>query len=187
MIMKYKFIIYVLSLSFLAISCDRRRNEKGYEYFPDMAHSLAYETYAPNPNLPTGQSMLLPPAHTIPVEMEPYMYDATPEGRALAAKELVNPYTLTEEDLIRGKNEFQIFCAHCHGNLGDGKGFLYTSGRYTMKPASLLSDKMMAANASEIYHVITVGFQVMGPHGHMIRPRDRWMIAMYVKNELQKQ
>jgi len=27
----------------LLTSCDRTRIQKGYEYFPDMAHSLAYE------------------------------------------------------------------------------------------------------------------------------------------------
>ena len=37
-------LVLLLTLS----SCDRTRNQKGYEYFPDMAHSLAYETYSAN-------------------------------------------------------------------------------------------------------------------------------------------
>lgn len=180
-------IIFTCSIMFINSSCDRTRNDKGYEYFPDMAHSLAYETYAPNPVARAGESMLLPSPNTVPMELEPYMFDATPEGRELAARELVNPYTLTEESLIRGKDQYKIFCAHCHGEAGNGEGFLFTSGRYAIKPASLISDKMIASNDADIFHVITVGYQTMGPHGHMIRPADRWMIAMYVKNELQKQ
>jgi len=31
-----------------------------------------------------------------------------------------------------------------------------------------------------------VGWGVMGEHGTMITPEDRWKIAMYVKQELQK-
>lgn len=184
---RISFILYAFCLMLLYSSCDRRRNEKGYEYFPDMAHSLAYETYAPNPNVKSGQSMMLPAPNTIPMEMIPYAYNATPESRELAAKELINPLSLTEEILIRGKEQFTIFCAQCHGTAGNGEGYLYTSGKYNFKPASLLSEKMMASNEADIFHVITVGFQVMGAHGHMIRPDDRWMISMYVKNELQKQ
>ncbi len=176
-----------MCLVLMITSCDRKRNDKGYEYFPDMAHSLAYETYAPNPNVINGESMLLPAPHTIPVEMQPYMYDKSIESREKAASELKNPVEFTEEALIQGKEQFNIFCAHCHGVAGDGKGYLYISGRYKFPPASLLSAKMLASNEADIFHVITVGFQVMGAHGHMIRPDDRWKIAMYVKRELQNQ
>ena len=187
MIKRYLILMISLSLLVLVTSCDRKRNDKGYEYFPDMAHSLAYETYAPNPNVINGESMLLPAPHTIPLEMQPYTYDKSIDSREKAARELVNPIEFTEEGLIRGKEQFNIFCAHCHGETGDGKGFLFTSGKYKFQPASLLSEKMLASNEADIFHVITVGYQVMGAHGHMIRPADRWMIAMYVKKELQKQ
>lgn len=184
---RLSFILYAFCLMLLYSSCDRKRNDKGYEYFPDMAHSLAYETYAPNPNIQQGQSMLLPVPNTIPMEMIPYAYDASIESRELAAMELKNPFDLKEEILIRGKAQYTVFCSQCHGEAGNGDGFLYTSGKYSFKPASLLSDKMLSTNEADIFHVITAGYQVMGAHGHMIRPDDRWMISMYVKNELQKQ
>ncbi len=184
---RYSILLNIICLLVLLTSCDRRRSDKGYEYFPDMAHSLAYETYAPNPNVAGGESMLLPAPNTIPVEMQPYRYDKSIESREKAAKELVNPLEFTEEMLVQGRDQFNIFCAHCHGTSGDGKGFLVTSGKYKFQPASLLSDKMMASNEADIFHVITVGYQVMGAHGHMITPENRWKIAMYVKKELQKQ
>lgn len=187
MVKRYFILINVVSLLLIFASCDRTRNDKGYEYFPDMAHSLAFETYAPNPNVVGGESMLLPAPHTIPLEMQPYMYDKSIDSREKAARELVNPLEFTEDKLVRGRDQYNIFCAHCHGTAGDGKGFLFTSGKYKFQPASLLSEKMMASNEADIFHVITVGFQVMGAHGHMIQPEDRWKIAMYVKKELQKQ
>ncbi|NTW26201.1 MAG: hypothetical protein HGA37_15990 [Lentimicrobium sp.] len=167
-------------------SCDRTRNDKGYEYFPDMAHSLTYETYAKNPAMADSQAMRLPAENTISREMMPYPYPNTPEGRLQAAAELTNPLSPTPEDILRGKQQFEIFCKGCHGELGNGEGHLYTSGRYAIKPASLISEKMMAMPDADIYHVISAGFNVMGAHGHMIRPADRWKIAMYVKNELQR-
>lgn len=80
---------------------------------------------------------------------------------------------------------YAIFCSQCHGVAGDGNGYLFTSGRYAIKPASLISEKMLAAPDADIFHVITAGFQVMAPHGDLVRPDDRWRIALFVKHELQ--
>lgn len=174
-----------IAILFLGTSCDRTRNEKGYEYFPDMGHSLAYETYATNPAMADSLAMRLPAANTISREVMPYPFPATMEGRAQAAAELVNPFEASPENIARGKEQFAIFCKNCHGELGNGEGFLYTSGRYSIKPASLISEKMLAAPVADVYHVISVGFNVMGAQGSLIRPEDRWKIAMFVKNELQ--
>jgi mono/diheme cytochrome c family protein len=151
-----------------------------------MAHSLAYETYATNPAMADSHAMRLPAANTISREMIPYAYPNTPEGRLQAAAELVNPLEATPENIARGKEQFTIFCIGCHGELGNGEGYLFTSGRYPIKPASLISEKMLAMPDGDIFHVISAGYNTMGAHGHMIRPDDRWKIAMYVKNELQK-
>lgn len=170
----------------LFASCDRTRIQKGYEYFPDMAHSLAYETYAPDKAMSNGITMQMPVQGTIPREMIPYQYPATPEGRLLAGKELSCNFEANEANLARGKEMFTLFCMNCHGVAGKGDGHLYTSGKFAMQPASLISERMLAAPIGEVFHVITVGFNTMGAHGPQIRPDDRWKIALYVKNTLQK-
>ena len=178
---------FVLALSaLLLVSCDRTRIQKGYEYFPDMAHSLAFETYSSDSAMANGITMQLPVEGSIPREMIPYQYPATPEGRLLAGKELVCELKADEANLARGKEMFTIFCQNCHGIAGKGDGHLYTSGKYTMQPASLVSERVLAAPIGEVYHVITMGWNTMGAHGPQIRPNDRWMIALYVKNILQK-
>lgn len=168
------------------VSCDRTRIQKGYEYFPDMAHSLAYETYAPSKGTKDGITMQLPVLGSIPREMIPYQYPATPEGRLQAGKELVCKLESSDTNLVRGKEMFTIFCQNCHGTAGKGDGHLYTSGKFTMQPASLVSERMLAAPIGEVFHVISVGFNTMGAHGPQIKPDDRWKIALYVKNTLQK-
>jgi len=176
--------VFVIGLSFT--SCDRTRNDKGYEYFPDMVHSLACETYTTNPNYADGKTEQAPVKGTIPREMIPYQYPATIEGRQLAGKELINPMKDSLMDLAAGKDLYTTFCIGCHGPDGDGKGHLYTSGKFAVPPASLISAKMLAVPGGEIYHVITVGYNVMGAHGPQIRPDDRWQIVNYVQNVLQK-
>lgn len=78
-----------------------------------------------------------------------------------------------------------MFCIYCHGELGNGQGYLVTSGRYPYKAGDLLSEKMKNAPDGEIYHVISVGWGIMGAHASQINQEDRWRIAAYIKNTLQ--
>jgi mono/diheme cytochrome c family protein len=175
----------VVLSAMLFASCDRTRIEKGYEYFPDMAHSLAYETYAPSAATANKITMQQPVAGSIPREMIPYQYPATVEGRLLAGKELICDIEASDTNLVRGKEMYTIFCNNCHGLAGKGDGHLYTSGKFTIPPASLVSERMLSAPIGEVFHVITAGFNTMGAHGPQIMPDDRWKIALYVKNTLQ--
>lgn len=169
------------------LSCDRDRNTTGWEYFDDMAHSPAYESYTPNPNFSDGKTLRNPVEGTIPIGYEPYLYQKTDEDRVKAGQDLVNPLEANEANISRGKEVYGIFCVSCHGEKGDGQGYLFTSKKYNYQPANLLSDKVRNNPDGEIYHVITVGFGVMAPHGYMIRPEDRWKATMYIRNILHKQ
>ena len=179
-------VAFILFTMVLLSSCDYNRRTTGWDYVDDMIVSKAYETYTPNPNFADGKTMQPPVAGTIPREMIPYAFEKTDSDRAIAARTLVNPLEPTPDNLNRGKERYDIYCAQCHGEKGDGQGSLYVSKKYTYPPGNLLSDKMKANPEADIYHVITVGFGIMGAHGSMIKPKDRWKIAMYIKHELQK-
>lgn len=187
--MKMNHLRSTIALAIVAIfaSCDRDRNTTGWQYFDDMVKSPAYETYTPNPNFADGQTMRHPVEGTIPIGYQPYYYQKTDEDRAKAGLELVNPLKPTPENIERGKQVYVVYCVTCHGDNGDGKGFLFTSGKYPFPPKTLLSDKVRKNPIGEIFHVETVGFGVMPAHGAQIRPEDRWKVAMYVKEVLQKQ
>ena len=182
----YKSIV-VIALILVFGSCDRDRNTTGWEYFDDMAHSSAYETYSPNPNFADGKTLRNPVEGTIPIGYQPYLYKKTDEDRIKAGLALVNPYESTDQNLARGKQVYTIFCSNCHGEKGDGQGYLYTSKKYPYPPGNLLTPKVRNNPEGEIFHVITVGYGVMGSHGYMIRPEDRWKASMYVKDILQRQ
>ena len=174
-------------LTFLLMSsCDYNRRTTGWQYFDDMAQSEAYESYTPNSNFEDGKTMQPPVEGTIPRGMVPYAFEKTDEDRALAATVLVNTLEATPSNVKRGERMYGIYCMNCHGEKGDGLGNLYVDKKYPYPPASLLSEKMLTNPESEIYHVITVGHGIMSEHGSMIQPDDRWKIAMYIKEELQK-
>lgn len=179
-------IIALAVLVFALSSCDRTRNDKGYEYFPDMAHSLAYETYSPNPNTASGSSNLTPVKGTIARGETYFHYGPGMDGRVLAGKELLNPFQPSPEVIATGKEQYGIYCLICHGEKGDGNGPIYTAGLYTFQPRSLVNETVRGIPDGEIYHTITVGFGLMGAHGAQVSPDDRWKIIHYIRQELQK-
>lgn len=177
---------FLLGASALVSSCDYNRRTTGWEYDDTMSQSKAYESYTPNTNFIDGKTMQPPVDGTIPRGMIPYAYEKTDEDRANAAATLVNTLEATPANIKRGEEKYGIYCMQCHGEKGDGQGSLYVNKKYPFPPASLLSEKMLANPQADIYHVITVGHGIMGEHGTMIQPDDRWKIAMYIKQELQK-
>ncbi len=180
-------LIIFTAVTWMAIgSCDRTRSSTGWDYMPDMYYSNAYESYTPNPNFEDHLTMRTPVEGTVPRGIIPFAYENTDEDRLEAGKVLVNPVELTGENLARGKQVYEIFCISCHGTLGDGEGFLYTSDRYPYPPASLVDEIAKELKDGEIYHSVTVGYGIMGAHGGMIRPEDRWKIILYLRENLQK-
>jgi mono/diheme cytochrome c family protein len=153
---------------------------------PDMYYSNAYESYTPNPNFEDNMTMRTPVEGTVPREMLPFAWENTEEDRLAAGEALVNPLESNEANLDRGREAYEIFCISCHGPAGDGQGYLFTSQRYPYPPANLISDQVKALKDGEIYHSITVGYGIMGAHGGMIRPDDRWKIILYIRAYLQK-
>jgi mono/diheme cytochrome c family protein len=183
--MSRKSILFAIAL-LAVISCDRTRSSTGWDYMPDMYYSNAYESYTPNPNFEDNQTMRTPVEGTVPREMLPFAWEKSDEDRLAAGEAMVNPLEINEENLTAGREAYEIFCSSCHGPAGDGLGHLFTSERYPYPPASLITEEAKALRDGEIYHSITVGYGIMGAHGGMIRPEDRWKIILHLRENLQK-
>ena len=179
-------LLFAILLTLVFSSCDHNRNNPGWQYFDDMVTSPAYETYTANPNFKDGKTMQNTIEGTVPRDMIPYPYSKTDEDRLIAGQTLENPLIATPENMELGKEMYGIYCVNCHGVNGDGQGNLFTSKKYPYPPANLLSEKVRTIPEGEIYHVISVGWGVMGEHGTMIQPDDRWRIVLYIENELHK-
>ena len=177
-------IFFIIVLSQIQISCETDRKSRGYEYFPDMVYSKAYETYAANPVFPDGKTAQPPVKGTIPINMVPYQYPDTPEGMREAGLELINPYEVNEENIARGKFEYDVFCANCHGLDGRGDGNLYANGTYPSEPPSLITEVMLNRPDGELFHIMTLGSAIMGPFASLIRIEDKWKLILYIKYEL---
>jgi len=176
----FKTVFLVLLLVNL-YACNRDRNNPGWDYFPDMFYSTAYETYSKNPNFKDGMTMRVPVPGTVPRDFTPFEYTNDPESRIKAGKELVNPVLVTREALTRGKAGYTTFCIGCHGTSGEGDGRLFSSGLYPLKPLTLTGSSAVKLKDGELFHTITLGIRSMGAHGSQIRPEDRWKLILYIR------
>jgi len=182
---RLKYLSIVILFLVIVSSCDRNRNHPGWDYFPDMFYSEAYETYTPNPNFDDGKTMRVPVEGTIARDYIPFDYGIETEERTRAGLELKNPYAHNEKAVKGGGELYKAFCANCHGKAGNGDGHLYTSGKYLVKPRSLVNQTARNLKDGEIFHTISLGFGSMGAHESQIRYDDRWMIVSYIRAELQ--
>jgi mono/diheme cytochrome c family protein len=180
-IIKYYKILMLIFIGIIPAGCNRDRNNPGWDYFPDMFYSTAYETFTSNPNFRDSMTMRVPEPGTVPRDFNPFGYTIDAESRTRAGIELINPLKPTGEVISRGKEVYSTFCVGCHGNSGQGNGYLYSSGLYPVRPRALSGDNANELKDGEIYHTITLGFGSMGSHASQIRPDDRWAIIVYIR------
>lgn len=174
--------VLLILFSVLIGSCNRDRNNPGWDYFPDMFYSTAYESFTMNPNFKDGMTMRSPADGTVPMDFAPFEYTIAPESRIKAGIELVNPVLASAEAIAKGKKVYTTFCIGCHGERGNGDGNLYTSHLYPLKPRTLSTGNATKLKDGEIFHSITLGFGSMGAHGSQIKPEDRWSLVLYIRN-----
>jgi|CXWL01.1.fsa_nt_gi mono/diheme cytochrome c family protein len=104
-----------------------------------------------------------------------------PVELTLAGKK-VNTHTELESVLRRGKERFAIFCTHCHGVLGNGKGMIAQRGLALRKPpASYHTERLRKMPIGYFFDVMTNGHGVMFPFAYRVKPDDRWAIASYIR------
>ena len=89
------------------------------------------------------------------------------------------PFAVDPKLLERGRERFEIFCAPCHGRLGDGQGMIVQRGFKI--PPSFHIDRLRQAAPGYLFDVITNGFGAMVDYRGRISPADRWAIVAYVR------
>ncbi len=89
------------------------------------------------------------------------------------------PIPVTAQVLDRGEDRFNIYCAVCHGRVGDGRGMIVQRG--FRQPPSYHIDRLRSAPIGHFYDVVTNGFGAMPSYDDQITPRDRWAIIAYIR------
>jgi len=89
------------------------------------------------------------------------------------------PFPVTAQVMQRGQQRFNIYCAPCHGETGDGNGMIVQRG--FARPPSYHSERLRKAPVGYFFDVMTNGFGKMLNYSQQIKPEDRWAIAAYIR------
>lgn len=91
--------------------------------------------------------------------------------------------------LARGQSRFNVFCSHCHGQVGGGNGGdevmreavgMVVKRGFPMPP-TYHQERLRRAPIGHFFDVITNGIGRMAAHGYLVPPEDRWAIAAYIR------
>ncbi len=170
-----------LILSLLVVAgCRAEGDTPGTVVSPDMAFTVPFDPYDPNPVTKNGATLILPPEGTVPVDGVYFGFAAGVAEAERAGRELVNPIEADPGNLKRGKHIFDTYCALCHGKEGKGDGSITTripdfAGR------SLVHGRALELPDGALYHIITTGQGPMAAYAKQVLPDDRWRAIHYIR------
>lgn len=203
-------VLGVITLIFLLIP--RSKRSAGWDYMPDMRYSKAYETYQstdffygendtmsarlpidgtiprgyiPNdPTIKNDEALLR--SFLLKNEHKGYNQDSAYYKKQVEIGTLLkNPYK-TEDVLERGKELYAVNCQICHGEKGEGNGYIVertdgSNGPYGARPPAY-STRLPVMTDGAIFYSITYGKGNMGGYASMVSPSDRWKLICYIKD-----
>ena len=162
-----------------------------FELFPDMDRQAKLRPQEPFKFMPNGLSSQLPPAGTVarsePIQTvngDVYAFEDSPvnTGKISGTTNFIetNPLPVNEALLQHGRERFDIYCAPCHGRLGDGNGITKKIG--VMAAVANLHDKrIVEMTDGEIFNTVTHGKSTMGAYGPLMSTQDRWAVIAYLR------
>ena len=173
-------IAFVLGIVVSFSSC-KDNLKPNYQYMPNMYESVAYETYSESDafNSPTGlkgKEGQLPAEGSIKRGFVPYEIPNTTEGYDFSKTITTSPLDGKAVDMKKAEELYGIYCAICHGEVGNGMGKLVKQEKLLGVP----SYKDRQVTVGSIFHVQTYGLNSMGSYANQLSQQERWMIAAYV-------
>jgi cytochrome c553 len=167
------------------------------EVWPDMDHQGKYKPQAESKFFADGRADRPIPAGTVPYGRGPNGSDAgalVQDAAYLRADEaryagrnadgsFVRGFpaglVVNREFLLRGQERYQIYCAPCHGALGDGNGITKSYGM--VATPTYHDDRLRTMAEGELYNTITNGKNTMLPYADKLSPDDRWAVVAYLR------
>jgi mono/diheme cytochrome c family protein len=124
---------------------------------------------------PFAQAPRVTPADTLPVHGgEP------PMSLEQATIKMHNPLQPTEQNLAVGREQFNTYCAPCHGATAQGNGPV--AHLLSKPPKNLISGTSKDLPDGYLYGAIRDGVLTMPSYAAELPPERRWQVVMYVRS-----
>lgn len=174
------FFVVVLTLGLLGFrGCTSTRPP--LEVFPDMDRQPKYRPQAESSFFADGRTDRPLPAGVVArgdLRSDTHLYLGKTAGGEFA-RGFPASVSVDAKFLQRGKDRYAIYCAPCHGALGDGNGITRSYGMGATP--TYHDDRLRKVSEGEIYHVIANGKGNMLSYADKLEPADRWAVVAYVR------
>lgn len=91
------------------------------------------------------------------------------------------PVPVSRALVLRGREQYDIYCTVCHGQSGDGQGIIMT-GQYGYTPAPTYhAERLREIEDGYLYDVTANGVRSMPGYAQQIAVADRWAIVAYIR------
>lgn len=154
----------------------------------DMYDQPKLQTYEPSSFFADGRASRPSVPGTVAVDQvqtDEYLYTGLVDGE----EGDVMPFPVTKELLIRGQQQYTIYCAVCHGEAGYGQSMVAERGGIV--PANFHQQRLREAPVGHFFNVISNGvyrgdpnnggYQSMYSYASRIKAEDRWAVAAYIR------
>ena len=178
----YHWVAITLAATSLSIGCQQ-----------EMANQPKYEALEPSLVFEDGRSSRPPVPGTVArgeLQLDEAYFTGKLDGQLVTVlpDRAVEGRTLADL-LVRGRERYNAFCSHCHGQVGGGVGgdpeMLDLVGMVVKRgfpaPPTYHQERLRQAPIGHFFDVITSGLGRMAPHGYLVPPEDRWAIAAYIR------
>ena len=152
-----------------------------------MSFQEKYKAQAASRLFKDGRAMRKPVPGTVSednLEENGHLYRGLVDGKPAETF----PMPVSMAMIERGQQRFSIFCATCHGLLGEGGNTGITSIRAIKRedpkwvlPLSLHKAEIVAYPVGQYFATITNGVRTMPSYGAQIPVEDRWAIILYIR------
>ncbi len=149
----------------------------GCQVFDPMMQQQKVKAYQRSGFYRDGLGMREPPAGTVPQErpLDPAVLTGRgPDGKLLAT----SPVPATRALLQDGRKHFEIYCAACHGLVGDGDSMV--ARNMSLRPPPSIH-QFTSFPDGWYYQVISLGFGLMPSYATQLSPEERWAVVAYVR------
>jgi mono/diheme cytochrome c family protein len=151
-----------------------------------MYNQEKLQTYAPSSFFADGRASRpnVPGAVAVgAVQTDEYLYTGLVDGAAGD----VMPFAVSQELLERGQQQYNIYCAVCHGEAGYGQSMVAERGGIV--PANFHQERLVNVPVGHFFNTNGVyrgdpnngGYQSMYSYASRISAEDRWAVAAYIR------
>jgi mono/diheme cytochrome c family protein len=176
---KFRKLVWVALVVSIGACQGRPSDKPPIHLNPNMDHQPKFKPQSYSDFFENNSTMRLPVAGTVArgnLRDDAVYYTGRDEKGNLIAQ---SPVATDMDLLMRGRERYTIYCAPCHGAIGDGRGIVVQRGY--LPPPSYHTDILRKQPDGHFFDVMTNGIRNMASYKNQVSVNDRWAIVAYIR------